>query len=83
VRRLACYIPEEPVHVLVGGPPCQGFSFLGKRVLDDPRNVHLIDFLRLAKEIQPYVVLMENVPLIITSHDGAVIEEVCEGLTKD
>ncbi len=71
----------EDIHVLVGGPPCQGFSFLGKRGLDDPRNVHLIDYLRLVKELRPWVVLMENVPLIITSHDGAVINEIAQGLS--
>ena len=81
IRVKAGLLADEPVHVLVGGPPCQGFSFLGKRVLDDPRNIHLMDFLRLVKELRPYIVLMENVPLIISSHDGAVIEEVCEGLS--
>jgi DNA (cytosine-5)-methyltransferase 1 len=81
IRTKAGMTEEEPVHVLVGGPPCQGFSFLGKRVLDDPRNVHLIDFLRLVRELRPFVVLMENVPLIITSHDGAVIGELFEGLS--
>lgn len=80
IRRLAGLGPDEPVHVLVGGPPCQGFSWLGKRVLNDERNVHLLDFLRIARELRPFVALMENVPLIITSHEGAVIRELCDGL---
>jgi DNA (cytosine-5)-methyltransferase 1 len=49
-------------------------------LLDDERNVHLLDFLRLVRELRPLVVLMENVPLIITSHDGVVIRELCDGL---
>lgn len=80
VRQRAGLGPEEAVHVLVGGPPCQGFSWLGKRLLDDKRNVHLLDFLRLVRELRPLVALMENVPLIITSHDGVVIRELCDGL---
>lgn len=79
VRRLAGLGPRDNIHVLVGGPPCQGFSWLGKRLIDDDRNVHLLDFLRLVKELRPLVAVMENVPLIITSHGGAVIEQVIGG----
>jgi DNA (cytosine-5)-methyltransferase 1 len=80
LRSLAGLAPNDPVHVLVGGPPCQGFSFLGRRALDDPRNIHLLDFLRLVRELRPMVALMENVPLIVTSHGGSVIGEVGAGL---
>ena len=71
---------DETLHVLVGGPPCQGFSFLGRRALDDERNACLLEFLRLVKELKPLVALIENVPLIVTSHGGAIIREVCDGL---
>jgi len=80
IRERAGLAPDEAVHVLLGGPPCQGFSFLGKRTLEDPRNIHVVDFLRLVKELRPLVAVMENVPLVITNHDGAVIREVCDGL---
>jgi DNA (cytosine-5)-methyltransferase 1 len=82
LRRHARMSSQEAVHVLVGGPPCQGFSFLGKRMLADPRNIHLIDFLRLVKELKPWVALMENVPLIKTSHNGAIIREVEASLSE-
>ncbi|SES93262.1 DNA mismatch endonuclease Vsr [Stigmatella erecta] len=74
--------PRDPVHVLVGGPPCQGFSWLGKRALEDERNLCVLDFLRMVKELRPMVAVMENVPLIVTSHDGIIIHEVCEGLAN-
>jgi DNA (cytosine-5)-methyltransferase 1 len=79
IKKHARLLRDEQIHVLMGGPPCQGFSWLGRRALDDARNVHLLDFLRLVKEIRPLVALMENVPLIITNHDGTIIEEICSG----
>lgn len=71
---------HETIHVLMGGPPCQGFSYLGKRALEDERNALVLDYIRLVKELRPLVAVMENVPLMITSHDGAFIQEVCDGL---
>lgn len=47
---------------IVGGPPCQGFSAIGKRDKSDPRNDLVQHFFRLVAEIQPQFFLMENVP---------------------
>jgi DNA (cytosine-5)-methyltransferase 1 len=82
IRARAGMAAGEVLHVLAGGPPCQGFSGLGSRALDDERNVHVVDFLRLVKELKPLVAVMENVPQVITSHGGAVIKEVCETLSR-
>lgn len=82
IRERAGLAVREEVHVLVGGPPCQGFSWLGKRALDDPRNVHVLDFLRMVKELRPIVALIENVPLIVTSHDGQIMNEIFDGLEE-
>jgi DNA (cytosine-5)-methyltransferase 1 len=81
VREAAGLGPRDTVHVLVGGPPCQGFSWLGRRALDDERNAALLEFLRFVKELRPLAVVMENVPLIVTSHGGSIIREVCDGLS--
>ena len=64
------------IHVLIGGPPCQGFSVAGLRREDDPRNVMFLQFLRIAKLLQPHYVLMENVPGIITIKKGRVKEAI-------
>jgi DNA (cytosine-5)-methyltransferase 1 len=80
LRQRAGLGPKETLHALIGGPPCQGFSWLGKRALDDERNACLLDFLRLVKELRPLIALIENVPLVITSHNGTIIEEIVEGL---
>jgi len=46
------------IDVLVGGPPCEGFSTVGYRREDDPRNSLFWEFLRLADEIKPRVILI-------------------------
>ena len=38
-------IPNQEIDVIFGGPPCQGFSMIGKRALDDPRNALMSHFL--------------------------------------
>jgi DNA (cytosine-5)-methyltransferase 1 len=50
---------------LVGGPPCQGFSSIGKRDITDPRNNLFNHFFRLVKETRPSFFLAENVPGIL------------------
>ena len=49
------------VDVLVGGPPCQGFSMAGRRQHDDPRNQLFDQYLRLVEIIKPKIVIIENV----------------------
>ncbi len=55
------------VDVLLGGPPCQGFSIANKKAGDakDPRNSLFIEFLRVARLLLPEVVIMENVPNLV------------------
>jgi DNA (cytosine-5)-methyltransferase 1 len=55
------------VDILLGCPPCQGFSDTGKRDPRDPRNGHIGVFGRFVAELKPLVVVMENVPLLATS----------------
>ena len=49
------------VHAIVGGPPCQGFSAIGRRNPDDPRRRLLDDFFRIVREVRPVFFVMENV----------------------
>lgn len=52
---------NEDIHVLFGGPPCQGFSIGGKRSPHDPRNIGVLEFARLVRELRPLYFVMENV----------------------
>lgn len=53
------------VDVVVGGPPCQGFSMIGKRNLLDDRNLLISHFLRIVTELNPRAFVLENVPGIL------------------
>ena len=59
-RRLAQLLPERPTWV-VGGPPCQGFSTVGKRVREDPRNQLVREFRRIVDVLRPDGFVIENV----------------------
>lgn len=71
-------IGSPEIHLVVGGPPCQGFSVAGKRNPNDPRNYLFHEFIRVVSEIQPWYVVMENVPGILTMKKGAVKQAIFE-----
>jgi len=52
---------SKKIDVVIGGPPCQGFSMIGKRQEDDPRNLLLYEFARIVEELQPRYWVLENV----------------------
>lgn len=57
----------DQVDCVIGGPPCQGFTRLGKRNVMDPRNNLVFEFCRLVVEIRPKTMVFENVPDILNS----------------
>ncbi|MFF3859203.1 DNA cytosine methyltransferase [Streptomyces sp. NPDC002209] len=61
----------DRVDVITGGPPCQGFSGLGKGYWDDPRNSLWREYVRVVTTLQPKVFVMENVDRFKTSHEYA------------
>lgn len=61
--------------VVVGGPPCQGFSNLGTRDPDDPRNHLLVEYLRVVEAVRPAVFVIENVPTFLKSPQFRMLEE--------
>ena len=64
------------IDVIVGGPPCQGFSIAGKRIIDDARNKLYKSFVRFVEYFSPNAFVMENVPNILSIGNGAVKEEI-------
>lgn len=76
--------PEEVVKktnikhfkVIIGGPPCQGFSVAGKRIVDDKRNRLYKAFVRFVEYFKPEAFVMENVPNILSIGNGAVKDAI-------
>ncbi|ERT07879.1 DNA (cytosine-5-)-methyltransferase family protein [Lyngbya aestuarii BL J] len=71
-------IDNPEVHLVVGGPPCQGFSVAGKRKADDPRNYLFLEFIRVVEAVRPWYIIMENVPGILTMKGGTVKRSIFE-----
>lgn len=75
-------IPE--VDVVIGGPPCQGFSNLGFKDASDPRNKLWQQYVRVVLAAKPKVFVIENVDRFLTSGEFALLQEMVEsGPLKD
>ena len=74
--KVAETICHKPVHAIIGGPPCQGFSIAGKRIVDDERNSLYKSFVRMVEYFKPQVFVLENVPNILTMGGGIIKEAI-------
>jgi DNA (cytosine-5)-methyltransferase 1 len=61
---------RKDIDLIIGGPPCQGFSSAGTREWDDPRNTLLKHFVDLVIELRPTWFIMENVEGLLTANNG-------------
>lgn len=64
--------------VIIGGPPCQGFSTLGSRLSADPRNDLVDAFIRIVAGLRPQAVIVENVRAIATEYNGRYRDYILE-----
>lgn len=71
-------IGDREIHLVAGGPPCQGISMMGRRAIDDPRNALLKEFVRVVVELQPRYALMENVSGLTVGRHAQLLDEVVE-----
>ena len=71
------------IDIIIGGPPCQGFSQKGKRMnLDDPRNFLFQQYVRFVQEFMPKYFVLENVPNIITTLNGYFKDQIVAEFEK-
>ncbi|WP_170517399.1 DNA cytosine methyltransferase [Ruegeria atlantica] len=81
--RRSLQIERGELHLLAGGPPCQGFSVNAPvRSTDDTRNHLFRDFLRFAEEFLPKAILIENVPGMLSFEKGATVLDIMEALRR-
>src|ERR1035441_5122949 len=69
-------IGSRDVDVVFGGAPCQGFSMIGKRALDDPRNGLVHHFVRLVSELNPKYFIFENVRGLTVGEHKKFLQEI-------
>jgi DNA (cytosine-5)-methyltransferase 1 len=74
--RLATGIGQRSIDVVFGGAPCQGFSMIGQRAIDDPRNSLVRDFLRIVRELDARCFVFENVKGLTLGQHKKFLEEI-------
>ena len=67
---------ESKISLIFGGPPCQGFSVIGKQNVDDTRNNLVFEFARLVTQLRPDYFVMENVPGLLSHKYKALMEKL-------
>lgn len=78
-------VANRQIDVIVGGPPCQGFSMAGnpgRTFVDDPRNHLFKEFARIVDLLRPKMFLMENVARLFTHNNGETRQEILDTFNK-
>jgi DNA (cytosine-5)-methyltransferase 1 len=73
---------DGAVDLVAGGPPCQGFSWMGKRKVDDARNDLIFHFFRLVNALKPRYFVMENVPGIASGQHKELLDDLIRRFQK-
>jgi len=76
--KLISAIGGREINVVIGGPPCQGFSYAGWRDTNDVRNQLFKNFVDTVERVKPDFFVMENVPGILTMRKGDAIKEIIQ-----
>lgn len=71
-------INDYHISGIIGGPPCQGFSTVGRRNIDDPRNKMYLEFYKSVKIANPDFFVIENVKGMLTLNKGAFVKDLLE-----
>lgn len=69
-------LKDGPIDGVIGGPPCQGFSTVGKRDINDPRNQLYLQFCRVVDHLNPSFFVIENVKGLLTLDGGKVRKDI-------
>lgn len=74
---------QRKVNMIIGGPPCQGFSLKGKKLgLDDPRNYLFNEYLNIVAALEPEVFVIENVKALMSTSAGWFKNQIIEKVKK-
>lgn len=67
---------------IIGGPPCQGYSTVGKRDINDDRNYLYLEYCRVVENIQPEFFILENVKGLLTLNEGVFRDDIINRFKK-
>ena len=67
---------QDGIHIVTGGPPCQGFSTAGNLQSNDPRNALVYAFVEAVRTLRPRYALMENVPALCNRRHAVLLREI-------
>jgi DNA (cytosine-5)-methyltransferase 1 len=81
-KTLKSLIKNKKIDMVVGGPPCQGFSTVGRGDADDTRNQLFMEFVRIVAFLKPRVVLFENVTGMLAKKNEKVLENIFNEFEK-
>lgn len=76
IQEIADKVGDQKVDIVIGGPPCQGFSLTGSRDINDTRNTLYLAVVKAVRRFKPKAFLIENVPGIATLYNGTVKQQI-------
>ena len=74
--KLNALIGHTKIDMVIGGPPCQGFSTIGRGDTQDMRNKLFLEFVRIVKMLNPKIIMFENVTGIIAKKNQAILKAI-------
>ena len=69
-------IKKGDIDIVIGGPPCQAYSTVGKRLIDDPRGKLFQEYFRVLSEIRPKIFVFENVKGLLSIQNGSLFSQI-------
>lgn len=81
-KKLNELLRGQKVDMVVGGPPCQGFSTVGRGEVEDERNQLFREFVRIVKLTQPKVILFENVTGLVAKKNQKIMQQIFQYFEK-
>lgn len=82
-HELPAIVSQQHIDGIIGGPPCQGFSTVGKRDVEDPRNKMYLEFYKAVRIANPDFFLIENVKGMLTLNKGAFVKDLIKRFGPD
>ena len=81
-EKLLTLTTTTKIHGIIGGPPCQGFSSVGKREGSDERNSLYLEYVRFVNTVKPDFFILENVKGLLTLNGGKYKEDIIDRFTE-